>query len=371
MKSFYTLIVLSILTINVAFAQNYQSGIITKNDKKTIEGRVSIDNNSKNILFKKNNKVKTYDFDFINSITIDKENYSKITFNNEVFFAKQLESGKATIYNLSNNNFLIIKDNNEGKFFNTLDDENQIPGILSLLFNDCNTVRDKINKTEDFSGKMLTSITKNYNNCDYNNYSPTEKEIDKANSYNTDFFRFYTGLQLGFNNTTVNNFDSNNSIGVGVGLGLMASPSFMGNLKGNLYFDFDFAMVFTGSNDYANGPAALNYKVNTFRFSLGMEYIFNKEGEFSPFLGIGYGYIADYYDGALGTIRFKDNKQNYYFIPKIGVLYNLKEGKRIGLTISYISEYENDLSFIYGDDVTFYPLAIKNSSFNLGLNYYF
>ena len=368
MKLFYTLIALSIFTINSAVAQNYHSGTITTINEQTVEGRVSIDNDSKKVLLKKSGDTGIYNFSTIKNVTIGGVNYTNVTFNNEDYLANTLVSGKASLYHLTDDNFLIINESN-GQKFNLVNNKQQIPGILSLLFNDCNPVRDEINKIEEFSGNTLIDLTNSYNKCEYGTYVPTETEIDKANTNNTDTFRFYAAILGSFNNTNVNNYGSNNSNGFGLGLGLAASPSFMGKLQGNIYIDFDLSMIISGDSDFKNGTTPLNYKVNSYRLSFGLEYVFNKKGMLSPFLGIGYGYTFDHYNGSIGTIDFKDRDQNYFFSPKAGVLYKLKNEKHLGLTVSYISEYENNLSFIY--DEVYNPFVIKNSFVSIGLSYYF
>lgn len=368
MKLIYTVLTICLFSINNIVAQNYHSGSISTNNQETLEGRVFIDNNSKKILFKNNGNTDFFNFSNIKSVTLGNVSYSKINFENEEYFAASLVSGKAALYKLTNDDFLII-NNKASQRFNLDNDKQQIPGTLSLLFNDCNSVRDEINKTEEFSEKTLSKLTNSYNNCDYGTYVPTETEINKANTYNTDTFRFYTALQGSFNNTNVNNYGSNSSNGFGLGIGLASSPSFMGKLQGNIYIDFDFSMIFNGDNNFENGSTPLNYKVNNYRLSIGLEYVFNKEGMFSPFLGIGYGYTSDYYNGTIGTIDFKDHEQNFFFNPKVGILYKLKNEKHLGLTVTYITEYENNLSFIYNEEYN--PLVIKNSFITLGLSYYF
>ncbi|MDG2052325.1 MAG: hypothetical protein P8J69_00910 [Flavobacteriaceae bacterium] len=368
MKLFYALIAFSIFIFNTAVAQNYHSGTITTNNQQTLEGRVSIDNDSKKVVYKKSGGSEIYNFTAIKNITIGAANYSKITFDNQEYLATTLVSGKASLYELRDDNFLIVNENKVQKF-NLEIDKQQIPGILSLLFNDCNSVRDDINKTAEFSANTLISLTNSYNNCEYGTYVPTETEINKANTYNTDIFRLYAALLGSFNNTKANDNGTNSSNGFGFGFGLAASPSFMGKLQGNIYIDFDFSMIFSGDTSFKNGGVPLNYKVNSYRFSLGLEYIFNKKGVLSPFLGIGYGYTSDYYNGSIETINFKDHDQNYFFLPKVGVLYKLKNENHLGLTVSYISEYENDLTFIYNESSN--PLVIKNSFVTIGLNYYF
>jgi len=375
MKNIHYILIVFICTTTTINAQFFQNGSITDNNNVITEGRVLIDNSDKKVIIKIAGKTQTNNFNSISSVTVNSRVYSKIEFENELFLGYELVSGKASLYHLTQEYYLIIKETGEGKGFNLEENKAQIPGILALLFNDCNEIRDAIHNSDAINERILRDIVSDYNNCSYSDYTPTENEMENANSHNTDVVRFYGGFQTGFNNTTVNNFDSNNTTGFGLGLGIAASPGFTGNLQGNLYFDFDVSMIFTGDNDFSNGFTPLNYKVNSFRFSIGMEYLFNKKGVLQPFLGIGYGYTSDYYDGTIGTINFKDHDQNYFFLPKIGLLYKLNNGKHLGLTVSYITEYENDLSFFYDDNnngiVTLQPLVFDATSISVGLNYYF
>jgi len=374
MKSFYTTLASLFLISTSLFAQNFKSGSIITTESTTIEGRIDINNSDKKVISKKIGTSQIFNFNEITKVVWGNKEFSIVNFNNEPFLAQQVTNGKATLYNLTKNNYLIKNDTGEGQLFNIEDSKMQLPGILSVLFKDCNSFRDEINKVDEIDERKLKELVVNYNNCDYGNYSPTENELKKANSHNTDVFRISAGFITSFNTTTVNNFDSNNTTGFGLGIGVDSSPSFMGNLQGNLFFDFDFSMIFKGDTDFNNGTTALNYKSNTFRLALGMKYLFNKNGTIQPFLGIGGGYTSDFYKGAIGTVSFKDNHQNGYFSPKAGVLYKLKNGKHIGLTVSYISEYENDLSFFStneNDEVILNPFVINTSAITLGLSYYF
>ena len=73
---------LCLFSYNIGVAQNYHSGAITDKNNQTIEGRVSIDNNSKKVYCKKNGNLKTYNFKDLNGVTLGNDVYSKITFNN-------------------------------------------------------------------------------------------------------------------------------------------------------------------------------------------------------------------------------------------------------------------------------------------------
>jgi len=372
MKQIYILFLVLLTTTSTINAQDFKSGSLTDNKNQIIDGRIVIDNSEKKIFFKNDGKIKTYNFNSIINATVSGRLYSKIDFENNVYLAHQLVSGKATLYDLSNSTYLTLKEDGLGKLINLEENKAQTPGILALLFNDCNEIRDAIPNSDAIDERILIAIVTDYNNCTYSDYTPTENEIKKTNTFNTDMVNFYAGFQTGMNNITINEFDSNNTTGFGLGLGIAASPAFTGNLQGNLYFDFDVSMIFTGDNDFNNQiDQALNYKANSIKFSIGMEYIFNKKGTLQPFLGIGYGYTSDYYKGTIGTINFKDNAQNYFFIPKVGMLYQLSNNKHIGLTVSYFTEYQNDLSFRYGENLTYYPLVIETSAVTIGLNYYF
>ena len=373
MKNIYPLLVLFIISTSAINAQFYQSGSVTTKENKTSEGRIYIDNTSKNVVLKKSGESFTYNLNSISSVVKGSRNYTIINFDNTSFLGYQLEDGKVSFFDLSNSDYLILKEDGSGKVINLEGDKNQIPGILSVLFNDCSSVRDAINSNEYFDEKGIKNLVSLYNNCNYGAYTLTEKELARANNFNTDSLRFYGGFISSFNNSTINNLGSNNTTGFGLGLGVSASPSFMGNLQGNLFIDFDFSMTFTGDNDFDH-TTNLNYSNNTYRLSIGLEYLFNKNGVIQPFLGIGGGYSSDYYKGNIGSISFKDNGQNVYFVPKIGLLYQLKNNNHIGLTVSYIPEYDNDLSFLVNnefDEIELRPFVINNSAITLGLNYYF
>lgn len=366
----YLLLFLS-LAFTTITAQNYKSGSITDSNNQTTEGRVHIDNSNSTVLFKNEGSSKTISSSSLKEATIGNKVYSKLTFEGNVLLASNLINGKASLFDLTNNEYLIVSENNLEKVFHINNDESQIPGILGVLFEDCNSIRDDIYKITDYNERVLKELVTQYNSCEYGAFTPTETEMKQANTNNTDTFRFHGGFQTEFNSTTVNGFSSNSNTGFGLGVGVAASPGFTGSLQGNLYFDFDFNMTFLGDSDFNNGDTPLNYKVNSYRLNIGLQYQFNKNGTIKPFVGVGFGFTSDHYNGTIGTISFKDDGKNNYFLPKAGVLYQLNNGNHIGIVLSYISEYENNLSFYFGDDPTLYPFVLETTALNLGLNYYF
>jgi len=367
MKQINLLILALILTTSTINAQFFQPGNITDNNNNTTEGRVLIDNSEKKVFIKIDRKTQSYSFINILTVTSNNRLYSKIEFENDNVLGYQLVSGKASLYHLSQEDYLIKKETGEGRIFNLETDKAQIPGILGLLFNDCNEIRDAIQISDAINERILIDIVSDYNNCNYSEYTPTENEMKNANAHNADVVRFYGGFQTNFTSTSVNGFSSVNTTGYGIGFGLSASPTFTGKMQGNLYFDFDVSLIFTGDNVYNNGLTPLNYKVNSYRFSLGVEYIFNKKGTLQPFLGIGYGYSSDLYEGRKGAITFKTNNQSYFYLPKVGVLYKLNNDNHIGLTVGYL-EYTNNLGYGNPDPIQLY---IESSFISVGLNYHF
>jgi hypothetical protein len=100
-----------------------------------------------------------------------------------------------------------------------------------------------------------------------------------------------------------------------------------------------------------------------------LEYHFNKNGSIRPLIGIGIGLSSDHYKGNYNGYDLNERDGSVFAIPKLGVLFSLDEKKSLGVILSYIPEYENDLSFRTEDDII--PLIIDTHFFNAGLYLYF
>lgn len=284
--------------------------------------------------------------------------------------AQSLVKGKASLEKIEKNKYIISKADGMTKTVDLSSDQSKIPGILAVLFEDCNSMRDGLFKKEYFSEKTLLKTVTEYNSCDYSDYSPTDKELETANSYNNDQYKFYGGF--GFGIKSVSFFQSDNEEKLnqfGLQLGVLGSPDFFGALQGNLHFDFQASLNFGGETDFTNSISPTSFSVNTYRLTLGMDYFFNKSGTIKPFLGVAIGVTGDYFEGNVNDLPFKISGGNPIWMPKAGVLYALGNGKDIGITVEYIPEYDNDLSFPNGE--TTIPLLVKSSHLNFGLNYYF
>jgi hypothetical protein len=285
--------------------------------------------------------------------------------------AQQLVTGKASLVKIDTRVYTISKSDGISKTFD-LDDENKnnIKGVLAVLFEDCGEIRDDIFATEYFYERTLIKFTNSYNSCKYGSYTPTEKELKSVNSRNSDQVRFYGGAEIGLKNISINGNEEEILNQYGATIGIMASPSFMGPLQGNLYFSLQATMSFGGDKTFQNTTLPTNFSVNTTRLMFGSEYYFNKNGKIKPFVGIGIGLTRDFYEGTVGTSPFKIDGGDPIWSPKIGLLYAINTSNDIGITFNYIPEYKNDLSFPNDDDVII-PLIVRSTYYNFALHFYF
>jgi len=284
--------------------------------------------------------------------------------------AQHLVTGKVTLEKIDKRIYSISKIDGTSKTID-LDSENKnnIKGLLAVLFGDCGDIRDEIFATEYFDEKTLVKYTNSYNNCDYSSYSPTEKELERVNSTKIDQVKFYGGAEIALKNISINGTEEEVLNQYGATIGIMASPIFLGPLQGNLYFSLQATMSFGGEKTFKYAPQPTSFSANTFRLMLGSEYYFNKNGKIKPFVGIGIGLTQDSYKGTVNNIPFKINAGEPIWTPKIGLLYAINSSKDLGITLNYIPEYTNDLSFP-NDDVII-PLIVRSSYYNFALNFYF
>lgn len=370
MKKNILLFVFSLfLSITASTAQGYTNGTITtQND--TTKGRILIDYENQTVSLKKDLKVTTYTFDQINSITLGNTSLTKKTFDGTVYYVSNIVSGKGNLYIINNSQYLIAVENGKHTVINTAQKSNKIPGRLAILFNDCNTIRATLNNEDNFNGSALSRIVDAYNSCDYSAYTPTEKEVKNATTHNTDQASFYAGIGTGLNNVSF--FDNTNTeslLSAQIQAGVITSPSFFGSIQGNLFVSLEGSANFSGDNDFGNIASPTNFRVNSYRAFLGLEYMINKTGKIKPFAGVSIGITSDSFKGEIDGFSFDITGGNTLLVPKIGARLQLPNQKHIGVTFSYLSDYENNLSFPTNDTVI--PLIVNNENFTLSFNYYF
>ncbi|NND63537.1 MAG: outer membrane beta-barrel protein [Flavobacteriaceae bacterium] len=369
MKNSILLIALMFFSV-ISYAQGFQNGSLTKNDNTVLNGRIAIDQQTQTVQLKKEYDSQSIDFGSISEVTLRGKKFEKTTFDENTWFLHKVETGKATLYNATQSVFLINHAEKGVQVLDLKNDESQIPGKLAVLFNDCNDIRDQINNTDVISGNRLAKFVKSYNSCSYGDFEPTVEEIKKAKLFNSDQMKLYFGAGMAFNDITF--FDSTtaqNESSFGVNFGIIASPAFLESLQGNLYFGLEASANFMSDKTFTNAPLAANFKVNTYRLELGTEYHVNKNGVIEPFVGIGIGFASDYFNGAYDGFRNVINSGNVYYAPRAGIIFNLKNNKAIGVTVSYLSEYTGDLDFRRGEVVTKYQ--VNSQYLRTSLNFYF
>lgn len=352
-----------------AIAQNYAKGSITTTNE-TIKGRVLIDYQTEKISLKKDLKVSTYTFNQVSEITLGNTALIKREVDGTSYYVSNIISGKGSLYKANTSQYLVTVENGKNAIIDISSDSNKTPGTLAVIFEDCNSIRDALNNEDNFNESALRKIVTAYNSCSYGAFSPTEKEIKNANTHNTDQASFYAGIGGGLN--SISFFDSNDSESLASGqlqIGVIASPSFFGRIQGNLFVTLEGSAGFSGDKDFGNNEDTTSFSVNSYRASIGLEYLFNKTGKIKPFVGVSVGVTSDTFDGEVNGFSFDITGGNTIVIPKVGARLQLPNKKHVGVTLSYLSEYENNLSFPVNDTVI--PLIVNNQNFTLSFNYYF
>lgn len=358
-----------IFTIGTTLAQSYTSGTITT-PNTTLTGRILIDYENQKIFLKKDLKENTYSFEQVNSITLGNTTLTKKEFNGILYYISNILSGKGSLYKINTSQYLVAVENGESVVINTVTKSKRTPGELAVLFKDCNSIRTILNNEDSFNEAALRKIVSTYNACDYSNYAPTEKEIKNAATYNTDQASFYVGL--GTNLTAISFFDNRDTealIATQIQAGVIASPSFFGSIQGNLFVSLEGSASFSGENDFNNTISPTSFRVNSYRAFLGLEYLANKTGKIKPFAGISIGITSDSFKGEIDGFSFDITGGNTLLVPRVGARFQLPNQKHIGVTFSYLSEYENNLSFPTNDTVI--PLIVNSENYTFSVSYYF
>jgi len=352
-------------------AQRFKNASITLNNSNLITGNASISSEKQSIEVKNNNKISYYSFDQVAKFSAYGRTFQKMEFNDITYFTHELIRGKASLFQIEKRKYLISTEDNRFIVINSKDNGNIERGKLTVIFNDCNSLRENIYKVNSLSESYLKILVTEYNSCNYGEFSPTEKEINMADQFNTDEFKVFVGAGLGLRNVSFFENSSTESLNqFGFKVGVAATPTFLGNLKGNLYFNIEASAFFGSEKDFKNAPSPTSFSVNTYRMVFGLDYYFNKHGKIKPYLGMGIGISGDYFEGNVSGDTFDINGGSPIWMPKAGIMYTLNNGKDISLAFDYIPEYENNLSFPVGEDQII-PLIVNSSYFNIGLNYYF
>lgn len=285
--------------------------------------------------------------------------------------AQELVTGKATLTELKNDVYEITKKDGTKKTIDLKPNAQEfVPGVLSVLFKDCEQVRLAVFELVKITEQELINMVTDYNNCNYSPFKPTENEAENAANFQGDKFALFASVGASVNRTSFfNTDDSENLTQTGLAFGIAATPGFLGTLQGNLYITLEVGAGFSATKDFGNAPHPTDFKKDSQRANLGLEYHFNKNGTLIPVAGIGVGIATDHYKGNYNGYDFNERDGSTFAIPKVGLLYALDNKKSLGLLFSYIPAYTNDLSFRVEDEII--PLFIDTSFINAGLYFYF
>lgn len=285
--------------------------------------------------------------------------------------AQELVTGKATLTKIKNGVYDIKIDRTTKQLDIRPDFDQYFQGTLSVLFKDCEDLRQSVFERYIISEGELISIVKEYNNCNYTSFQPTENEIEEAAKFQGDEFKLFAKLGVSLNQNSFFNSENYESQTQGqLGFGLAATPGFLGSLQGNLYFTLEVEAAFSGNKEFDNSPLATDFKKNSYRGSFGTEFHFNKNGSFQPLIGIGVGLTRDHYKGTYDIYNINGTVGSGFIIPKAGVLFPLDNKKSLGVIFSYIPKYSNDISFI-NEDKEIVTLINNTYYFNAGVYLYF
>lgn len=285
--------------------------------------------------------------------------------------AQELVNGQATLTKIKQGIYEIKKEDGTVKKIDIRPNvEEHLLGTLSVLFNDCETTRQSVFDLKTITEDDLVSTVKEYNNCNHTPFQPTEKEIKQAANFQGDQYKLFASIGGSLNQISFFNFDDYENLAQGqLSFGIAATPGFIGSLQGNLYVTLEVGAAFSGDKDFENSPFETNFKKDSQKANLGLEYHFNKNGSIRPLVGIGIGLSSDHYKGNYNGYDLNEREGSAFAIPKVGVLFSLDEKKSLGVIFSYIPEYENDLSFWNGEEIV--PLIIDTHYINAGLYLYF
>ncbi|WP_443632745.1 hypothetical protein ABXT64_09790 [Candidatus Marifrigoribacter sp. Uisw_064] len=361
------LFIMSFFSIN---AQTFKSGSVTLNNNSVVNGKVSVTSEQQTIEVKHQYKKSNFTFSQVQKFTANDRSFEKKSFDEMNFFAHELVSGKASLYQIEKNKYLISKEDGVFKMIDSKKRSFVERGVLSVLFEDCNTIRESIYNVPSLSETVLIALINQYNACSYGEFSPTEKELSKANTFNTDEYKVFVGTGIGLRSISFfENNSTKNMSQFGFKVGVAATPSFLGNLQGDLYFNIEASANFGSEEGFSNSISPTSFSVNTYRLVFSSDYYFNKQGKIKPFIGVGIGISGDYFKGNVAGNEFDISGGSPVWMPKAGIMYTINNGKDISLIFDYIPEYDNDLSFPVGEKVI--PLTVNSSFINIGLNYYF
>ncbi|MCK8481437.1 porin family protein [Psychroserpens algicola] len=341
-KTYFALALLFTFSINFIFSQNF-----------TIPGEVSVDGEFKKGFFSEelNEYTNSLNFKYSDSgEIIDLFNSENIVFkiNSKRNLYKTLNvegyihpfilivDGKASFYkDIKSKNFYIQNESRNSKVvklepFKSSKKNSRNAGILSLIFEDCISVRSQIEK-EDINESTVIQLTNGYNKCpeyadgfQLSNKQKKEQEyLRQPSIYSLDF-----GGTLAFNNFDSqipflqNESTKSNNVGYGAFVSFNVSPTYFNQLRDILYFDISV------SYNIAPEFEVEFYDVSRANFLINVSptYYFLRDRKLNPFARANFGINYTNYELVKNEESiFRDvegTRKSFIFGIEAGVQFN-------------------------------------------------
>lgn len=352
-----------------ATAQNYENGSVTRTDSSSLSGRLFIDAQTDRVIVKQGQNMQAVPYKNVTSVTMGDRTFVPTKVNGKTMLATTLVQGRATLLQISESTYTVTKGG-VSQMVSTGAGNTKTRGILSVLFKDCNVLRGKVMKAEQFPERDLIAYVNHYNDCDRSSYTPSAVEAKNAGRFNTDIARFYAGVGTAFNSVAFfDSEDTKNQTSFTLHAGVAVTPGFLGKLQGNIYFTAQGGAGFSNTTRFGNSPLPASFRVNSYRLFGGTEFHFNKKGKVQPFVGAAIGAVSDTFKGTYNGDGITINGGNTVFAPSAGFVLNLQNGRAVGLRVKYFTGYDNDLSFPKDGGVV--PLEVENRFIATALSFYF
>lgn len=350
---------------NISYCQTFKRATITYKDQSTEKESIYIDYN-KSLIYKVSLTRKPLFFSDVDKLEIDGKAFTKITINGTKYFAHQITKGSSTLYDITSGRYLIDSNVSESKLIDFKIDRSKISGKLSVLFNDCNEVRDFLFSKKFFSEKDLVAAVSKYNSCNYEEYIPTELQVKKANISRNDKVAFYAGVGMGVNSIAFEKGgEKEGLLSTYLQVGVQGFPGSSPDKENNFSINAVIQYWLSPQNDFQNTFITRDIKINSLRLMIGSEYAFIKKSSLKPFIGFNLGISSDTYTGNLGLADININKGHFLYGIKTGLNYYL-ESSKMALVFNYLPETRSNVR-----PRTSPSLIVYNSIYSLSLNYHF
>ncbi|MBE15071.1 MAG: hypothetical protein CL867_02390 [Cytophagaceae bacterium] len=367
-------IVIFVLFISMTtVAQRYTSATLFQKDGTTVTNRVFVNYDKEIFEFKKG----SLRFDQVEKFQIKDRVYERMSLNQQGFFAHELQSGNASLFDLSGNRYLVRSKRGVLKIIELEKDHSKNIGVLSLLLSNCNELRDYLWQLEEIKEENLIAAVEQYNSCNYENFIATPGEIKRIKANKSEDLSVYLGLGYGFNAIRFDDDDeSENMPSVQFQAGILGFPNTSIDGNNKLAISLELVASFGSKTDFQNTFLKRDIKINSFRILAGTDYYILRNKKVNPFIGINGGLAIDTYKGIITRAildepvapleDLKETRVNAIYGFKVGTTFALPSENELSFSINYFPEREKVVQEGLNRD-----LSVFNSFITLNVNYFF